>query len=460
MQTIHLPEPVKKILSIFLSAKLDIYIVGGAVRDTLMQKKVKDWDFATNAPPEKIQALFPDSFYDNKFGTVGVAGKHIGDMENPEEVYEITTYRSESAYSDHRRPDEVTWGNSIDEDLQRRDFTINAMAIGLANGKLTFIDPYHGKKDLEDKIIRAVGEASTRFQEDALRMMRGIRFSAQLGFTIELATLQAISKHSSLITHISWERIRDEFLKILVAQYSEEGMQLLYSTGLLQHILPELIEARGIEQSGHHIYDVWTHSLKALAECPSSDPIVRLATLLHDIAKPQTGRTEKKGKTTTITFYNHEVLGARIAKKVGERLRLSKSEIQRLFTLVRWHMFVYDRHMTDAYIRRFIRRVGKENINDMFDLRTADRVGSGSKRTSWRLEEMKKRVEEQFHQPFTLNDMTIDGNDVMRELKLQPSKEIGEILNTLFAQVLEDPTKNTREHLLGELHKFKKKKKS
>ena len=193
--------------------------------------------------------------------------------------------------------------------------------------------------------------------------------------------------------------------------------------------------------------------------------VVRFATLLHDIAKPRTAKTAKTARTTknkddeSVTFYNHEVLGARMAKKIGERFKLSKADTQRLFTLVRWHMFVYDRHMTDAYIRRFIRRVGKENINDMFDLRTADRVGSGSKRTSWRLEEMKKRVEEQFHQPFTLNDMAIDGEDVMRELKLKPSKEVGELLQKLFAQVLEDPTKNTREYLLGELQKLKKKQK-
>ncbi|OGJ41387.1 MAG: hypothetical protein A2378_02920 [Candidatus Pacebacteria bacterium RIFOXYB1_FULL_44_10] len=452
-----IPSPVAEIIKRFVVAKYEIYIVGGAVRDILLKRAVNDWDFTTNATPDQIRALFGDSFYDNEFGTVGVAGKYLGDAENPEEVYEITTFRSEGLYSDHRRPDQVVWGSSLDEDLQRRDFTINAMAIGIHDGAFHLYDPYEGKKDLEAKTIRAVGNPSERFGEDGLRMMRAIRFGAQLGFSIEIETLNAIQAHAGELHHISWERIRDEFLKILASSYPEQGLQLLDSTGLLATILPEFLDTRGVEQSRHHIYDVWTHTIKAVQSCPSTDPIVRLSVLLHDIGKPQTARLENTKEGKIWTFFNHEVVGARIAKRVADRLRLSKREAQRVFTLVRWHMFVYDRHMTDAYIRRFIRRVGIENIPDMLALREADRVGSGSNRTSWRLEELKERVEGQLHQPFSIRDMVVDGEDVMRSLRIKAGPKIGQILKTLFQEVLDDPSKNTREYLLGMIEKLGKK---
>ncbi len=437
---IALPDPVKKILQTLTIAGFQAYIVGGAVRDLLLNTPVKDWDFTTNALPEEIQDLFPEAFYDNQFGTVGIAGKHLGDTENPDVVYEITTYRSEGVYTDHRRPDTVEWGKTIEEDLQRRDFTINAMA--LDDKKV--IDPFDGQKDIQAKLVRAVGDPATRFQEDALRMMRAIRIGAQLGFGIEQKTLEAIAKNADLIQHISWERIRDEFFKILTSNYPKNGIELLTSTGLLNHILPELLECKGVQQAHHHVTDVWTHTLNAVAACPSKDPIVRLAVLLHDIAKPLTADTSGKN----VTFYNHEVLGARIAKQIGLRLRLSKKDVQKLFILVRWHMFMYDSHVTDAYIRRFIRRVGVENIPDMIALRIADRLGSGSKPTSWRFEEMKQRIEGQLKQPFTMNDMAIDGNDLMKEFKLKPGPQLGKILHELFKIILEEPTKNTKEQLL------------
>jgi tRNA nucleotidyltransferase (CCA-adding enzyme) len=441
---LELPAPVKKILATMKSARYEIYIVGGAVRDLLVGKTRTDWDFTTNAAPEQIQAVFPDSFYDNKYGTVGVAGKHLGDKEHPEAIYEITTYRSEGVYSDHRRPDVVAWGTSINDDLKRRDFTINAMAL---DGE-KIVDPFHGQSDLESKTIRAVGDAGTRFEEDALRMMRAIRFSAQLGFTIEPVTLAAIKKHATLIKHISQERIRDEFLKILIADHPETGLEHLRETGLLEHIVPELLPAKGVAQAHHHIYDVWTHTLYAVRDCPSRDPIVRLAVLLHDIAKPQTARPGTGKDTAAVTFYNHEVAGARVAKAVAQRFKLSKKDTDRIFTLVRWHMFVYTPNVTDAYIRRLIRRVGKENINDMIAVRIADRLGSGSKRTSWRFEELQARIKEQLKTPFTMRDMAIDGNDLMREFTLKPSKKLGEILHALFADVLEHPEHNTKDVLL------------
>lgn len=445
--TSSFPAPVQSLLRTLQEAHFEVFVVGGAVRDLLRNAPVRDWDFTTNATPEHIQALFPNHFYDNQFGTVGVAGKYVGDEAHPEDVYEITTYRSESGYADHRRPDAVQWGKTLIEDLTRRDFTINALAMD-PNG--TVIDPFHGETDLRNGVIKAVGNPEERFHEDALRMLRAIRFGAQLGFFIEPRTLAAIQTHSATIQHISWERVRDEFLKILSSEYPDEGLNLLHTTGLLQHILPELLEGRGVDQAHHHIYDVWTHTLQSVKHCPTKDPIVRFAVLLHDIAKPRTANKTKRpdGTEEPVTFYNHEVVGAHLAKEIAQRFRLSKKDTSRVFTLVRWHMFVYDKEVTDAYIRRFIRRVGVENIEDMISLRIADRLGSGAKRTSWRLEEMQARIREQLIQPFTLRDLKIDGEILMRELNLRPGPMLGTLLKELFEEVLEEPTRNTREYLL------------
>ena len=441
------PNPVQFILRTLIQAKFEAYVVGGAVRDMLRKQPVRDWDFTTNATPEEIQQLFPNHFYDNQFGTVGVAGKYVEDLENPEEVYEITTYRSESEYADHRRPQSVSWGKTLMEDLTRRDFTINAMAMD-ANGSV--LDPFNGRSDLDRGIIRAVGNPEERFAEDALRMLRAIRFGAQLGFLIDQKTLTAIQTHAETLKHISWERIRDEFLKILSSNFPDEGIQMLHSTNVLHHMLPELLEGRGVDQAHHHIYDVWTHTLLSVKNCPTKDPIVRFAVLLHDIAKPRTANKPKRpdGTEEPVTFYNHEVVGARMAKDIAQRFRLSKKDTSRIFTLVRWHMFVYDKSVTDAYIRRFIRRVGIENIEDMIALRIADRLGSGAKRTSWRLEEMQDRIREQLVQPFTIRDLKIDGNDLMRELQLKPGPILGKVLKELFEEVLEEPSRNTTEYLL------------
>ena len=385
-------------------------------------------------------------------------------------LYEITTYRSEGTYSDHRRPDEVTWGESLQEDLQRRDFSINAMALqlNLSAQQISevvdqfaaqpaeiavegvIIDPYHGQDHLRQGIIEAVGDPLERFEEDALRMLRAIRLAAQLEFTIEPTTLIAIQTKAELIAHVSWERIRDELLKILVTDQVEDALSIMATTGLLPFILPELTATKGVEQRGHHEYDVWNHLLKAVQNCPSRDPVVRLAVLLHDIAKPQT-QAPMPDSPGEYSFYNHEVIGARVARDIARRLRLPKEDIQRIFTLVRWHMFYYQPHMTDAAIRRFMRRVGLENLDDIMALREADRLGSGSKRTSWRLEEMKQRIQDQLHQPMKVSDLAIDGHDVMETLGLPPGRQVGQILNELFEEVLEDTEKNTREYLLGQL---------
>ncbi|TXH01684.1 MAG: HD domain-containing protein [Candidatus Moraniibacteriota bacterium] len=435
-------------------------IVGGAVRDLLLNLASYDWDITTNATPEYVEPLFKDSFYDNEYGTVKVAGKHLkeqfqlSDLECDDSmIFDITTYRSESGYTDKRRPDKVVWGKTIEEDLKRRDFTINALALRVKHEDLVekkeeydceIVDPYGGQEDIKSKVIRAVGVPIERFNEDALRIMRAIRLAAQLGFTIETETFVALKATVSNLKEISWERIGAEVMKLLATEHAADGIVLMANTGILEIIMPELIKCRGIMQGGHHTHDVYTHLIESLRGCSSSDPVVRLATLLHDIDKPTVVKAEgPRG----VTFHNHEVVGARTAKRIAERLKLPKKDQDKIFTLVRWHMFHYDPKMTDSAIRRFIRRVGVENIHDMIALRIGDRIGSGAKTTSWRLTELQKRIGEQLYEPLSLKDMAVDGGDVMRILNIKPSRKIGEILNTLFEEIIEYSGKNTKEYL-------------
>jgi putative nucleotidyltransferase with HDIG domain len=457
--TFQLPDDVISIIQRLKKSGFDGFVVGGAVRDLLTGRPVDDWDFTTNAVPEETQKVFPGSFYDNKFGTVGIPIKKqetINKKQDEFEVYEVTTFRTEQGYSDKRRPDKVEWGESLEEDLSRRDFTINAMALKIENKKqetgnneieVEIIDPFEGQKDLKNKLIRAVGDPNERFSEDALRMMRAIRLGAELGFGIENKTLEAIKKNKDLIKQISWERIRDEFLKIIASNFSADGVKLLHSTGLLAIILPELVKGVGVPQGGHHIYDVFTHGLESLKFCPSRDLWVRLATLLHDVGKPDT-MVIRDGKPT---FYNHEVVGARIVKGIADRLRLPREQKDFLWKMVRWHMFAYNPEMTDCAIRRFMRRVGKEDIPKMMELRVGDRKGGGSKETSWRLEELKSRIAGLMNDPLTVADLKIDGFDVMKALDVKPGPVIGEVLDFLFEEVLEDPAKNNREYLLSRI---------
>jgi tRNA nucleotidyltransferase (CCA-adding enzyme) len=449
---IKFPEIVTKVLKILEEGGFESYIVGGAVRDLLSKKAVKDWDFTTKAKPEEITKLFKDSFYDNVFGTVGVAEKHLGGKGDG--VIEITTFRTESSYSDNRRPDKVEWGKNLAEDLTRRDFTINAMAIEIKkDNEIKIIDPFKGQDDLDSKLIRAVGKPDQRFKEDALRMMRAIRIASQLGFSIETKTLEAIVDNAELIKKIAMERVRDEFLKIISAEYSKDGVTLLFTSGLLNHILPELIQTRGVDQAGHHTKDVWNHSLDAMANSPSKDPIIRMATLLHDVGKPRSKMDRGVGKE--ITFYNHEVIGARMVKEIARRLKMSKREIDLLWLLVRWHMFAYEPKMTDKAIRRFIKRVGIENIEKMIELRIGDRIGGGSKATSWRLEELQQRVKEVLVTPMQIKDLKVSGHDVMKLKKVKGGPVVGKILNTLFDEVMEDSKKNDREYLLKRIKEIR-----
>lgn len=450
-----LPQQAQTIIDTLKKAGFEAYAIGGSVRDLLMGKPTKGWDFTTNAKPEEILKLFPDSFYDNQFGTVGVKiYKSTNDKSTNkiEDIYEITTYRSEKGYKDHRHPDNIVWGKTVEEDLGRRDFTINAIAF---DGK-TIIDPYDGQKDIEKKVIRAVGDPDARFTEDALRMMRAVRIASELGFFIDEKTVLAIQHNVRLLSAISAERVRDELLRLLASAFPADGILLLKNSGILQEILPEFEQTFGVEQKSpkrHHIYDVGVHSVMAVKYCPSTDPIVRFATLLHDIGKPKT--FQKDNKTHIITFYNHEVVGAKIAKRIADRLRLSKKQSEKLITLVRWHQFTVDERQTDNALRRFIRKVGKENLEDMLALRIGDRLGGGAQETSWRLELFKKRLEEVQKQPFTVADLNIDGHDVMKAFDCRPGPVVGKVLSQLFGEVEAGVLSNQREALLKRLGEIK-----
>lgn len=458
---ITLPQQAQAIIDTLNKAGFEAYAVGGSVRDLLMARPTHGWDFTTSATPEQILKLFPDSFYDNQFGTVGIKiYKSTNDKstnnQNEEEkevfdIYEVTTYRSEKGYADHRHPDTIMWGKTLAEDLARRDFTINAIA---TNGN-TIIDPYNGQKDLEAKIIRAVGDPDQRFSEDSLRMMRAVRIASELGCMIDQKTANAILANARLLKKISAERIRDELMRLLASPYASDGILLLKNSGLLTYILPELEDTFGVPQKSpkrHHIYDVGTHSVMALKHCPSPDPLVRLATLIHDIGKT---KTFHKDASELITFYNHEVVSARLAKMIAGRLRLSRAQSEKLITLVRWHQFSVDERQTDSALRRFIRRVGKDNLSDMLALRIGDRLGGGARETSWRLELYKKRLEEVQKQPFTVADLAIDGNDVMSELNTRPGPIVGKILSQLFREVEAGTLPNEREALLIRMREIK-----
>lgn len=449
--TLTIPEEVLQIYNTLHNKGYSVFLVGGSVRNLLLNKPIKDYDLTTNATPEDIQSLFPDGFYDNSFGTVGIPYE---DKDGTKHVAEVTTFRTESEYTDRRRPGKVEWGKSIEEDLERRDFTVNAIALEIVSSKTSLvtriIDPFNGQKDLEKKILRAVGDPDERFKEDALRLLRGIRFATQLEFSIHEETKKKIMEDAPLIKEIAWERIKDELMKILGSDHPYEGIMLLKEVGLLEYILPELIEGIGVSQARpgrHHTEDVFTHNVLSLKFCTSDKAIVRFATLIHDIGKP---RVVSKDENGYVIFHNHEIMGARIAAEICDRLRFSRKEKEKVVTLVRWHMFTVDEKITDAAIRRFIRRVGVENVKDMMDLRIGDRLGGGTQTAeSWRLKLFKKRMEEQLAPaPFGINDLAIDGNDVMKELNIEPGKEIGELLQKLFEEVDEDLSKNTKEYLL------------
>jgi len=456
----EIPREIILIIQKLKKAGFPAYIVGGCVRDVLRNKKPKDWDIATLAKPEEIQMIFSDSFYKNKFGTVTVK---TPSCDSTLKEVEITTFRKDEKYSDKRHPDKISFAQNIEEDLSRRDFTINAMAIQLMpprsaqdelttqnKQQMTIIDPFGGQKDLKNKIIKTVGSPEHRFSEDALRLLRAVRFSVTLGpgWQIEKNTFLAIKKFSTLIKAISKDRIRDEFIKIVESQRAAEGVLLLHKIKLLEHIIPELEKGVGMPQNRHHIYTIFQHSILSLkyAAKYNYNLNVRLAALLHDIAKPQT----KRGEGAFATFYNHDVLGARITTRILKRLRFPKKIIEKVALLVRYHMFYYDpEKVTESSVRRLLQRVGKENIDELIQVRICDRKGSGvPKAYPFRLRHFKYVLERVKSHPISVSMLKVNGNDVMGTLKIDSGPRVGLILNALLAEVIEDPQRNSKNYLI------------
>lgn len=450
----RIPEEVHKILATLKNADFAAYIVGGCVRDLLRGTKPQDWDVATDAKPEEIQKLFPDSFCENAFGTVGVK---TGSTDVHLAVVEVTTFRVDEQYSDKRHPDSIRFAETIEEDLGRRDFTINAMALEVRPHlpEYRIIDSFGGQQDLQNKVIRAVGDPDKRFQEDALRLLRAIRFATIFGFTIEEKTRDAINRNAGLLRFISKERIRDELVKLVDgAPEPSSGFFLLHETGLLKEILPELADGWGVAQNKHHTFTVFEHNVYSLdyAAKMGYSRAVRWASLFHDAGKPQT----KRGEGPDATFYGHEVVSARLAARALSRLRFPKDDVEKITLLVRSHMFNYDPEIvTDASVRRLVAKVGPENIRELVQLREADRIGSGvPKAVPYRLRHFLFRVEKVLTEPVSRKMMKATGEDVMRELTIPPGPRVGAILEALFEEVLDEPLRNTKEYLLKRMVKL------
>jgi len=450
----NIPKDVWQVFKKFTDKGYKIYLVGAGVRNLLGGKIPIDCDFTTNAFPEITQGLFKNSYYDTTFGTVGIPMK----TERGKEIYEITTYRTEWGYCDRRRPSKVRWGSKLEEDLKRRDFTINAICLGpiLENGKwdgksLELIDLFRGLKDLKEKTIRAIGNPDERFSEDALRLMRAARFATTLDFKIEEKTSRAIKKNSHLLKMISKERIRDELLKMIMSDRAAEGIELLRELGLLKFIIPELEEGYKVTQNKHHIYECYEHYLKSLdfASKKKFNKYVRLASLFHDIGKPRV----KKGEGPDATFYGHEIVGAKMAFQILNRLKFSKKDIEKIVKLVRYHLFYYNPgEVSESSVRRLLRKVGPEDMEELLEVRMADRIGSGvPKAEPYKLRHLRYVIEKVSQDPISVKRLKVNGNDVMKILEIQPGPKIGQILDILLDHVLEEPEKNNKEFLEKEI---------
>ena len=447
----ELPKEVKEIIKKLHDANFEGYAVGGCVRDLLLGKEPKDWDVTTNAKPEEIQNIFPENVYENTFGTVAVK---TGSEDPALSLVEITPYRIEGKYTDKRHPDEVRFADKIEDDLSRRDFTINAMAMDL-NGEI--VDLFGGQKDLRSKTIKTVGEPTERFNEDALRLLRSVRFATVLDFKIEKNTLEAVIKNTDWLTAISKERIRDEFIKIINSDNAYSGITILYETGLLKHIVPELLEGVGVSQNLHHIYTVWEHNTLALKYAAEKNYSleVRLGSLFHDIGKPRT----KRGDGKYSTFYGHDVVGSKMTTEIMKRLKFSKETSEKVIKLVRYHLFYYNvGEVTESSVRRLLVNVGLENINDLIKVREADRIGSGTpKAIPYKLRHLQYIIDKVSHDPISVKMLKVNGEDVMKKLETKPGPKIGLILNCLLAEVIDDPDKNNREYLEKRINELDKK---
>ncbi|MBI2023946.1 HD domain-containing protein [Candidatus Giovannonibacteria bacterium] len=439
-----IPKEVLGVVKKLQENNFEAYLVGGCVRDFVLGKKPKDWDVTTNAKPEEIQEIFPDNFYENQYGTVGVK---TSAKDQSLAVIEVTPYRIEAKYSDKRHPDKIEFAKELAQDLGRRDFTVNALAMDLSRSDLDIIDLVGGEEDLKNKVIRAVGDPDERFKEDALRLIRAIRFSAELGFEIEDRTRKAIWDNSGLLKFISKERIRDELNKLLMSARPSEGIELLRESGLLKEFMPELLEGYGVDQNLHHIYTVWEHNLRALAHSAKEEwPLdVRMAALLHDVGKPRT----KRGEGKFSTFYGHDVVGAKMATQILSRLHYSKDFIDKVAKLIRYHLFYYNvDEVTESSVRRLIAKVGIEDMQDLIRVRIADRIGSGvPKAEPYKLRHFRFMVEKLQRDPISAGMLKVRGDDVMKICKIEPGPRVGWILAILLDEVLDDPKKNTKKHL-------------
>jgi poly(A) polymerase/tRNA nucleotidyltransferase (CCA-adding enzyme) len=456
MKDFLIPKEVKDTGDALIRGGFQAYLVGGCVRDLFTGKEPNDWDITTDATPDEIQKLFPESVYENDFGTVGI--KTESDISSLK-IVEVTTFRIEGEYSDNRHPDHVTFAKTVEEDLARRDFTVNAMAFSLTKKKRQttddmLVDPFGGVNDLKKKVIRAVGNAEDRFEEDALRLMRAVRLATQLNFSIEEKTKRAIVKKSKLLRAIAVERIRDEFQKLIMTPHAADGIFSLEEYGLLQYILPELRAGIGCAQNKHHKYTVFEHNVRALEYAAKKEfsLAVRLASLLHDVGKPET----KRGKGGEATFYNHEMVGARMAKNALLRLKFSNDLVDRVRHLIRYHMFYYNvGEVSESGVRRFIARVGVENIDDILRVREADRIGSlVPKAFPYKLRHLVFMIEKVRHDPVHPKMLAFKGDDIMKALGIGPGKKIGHILFILLEDVLDDPSRNTKEYLETRVHEL------
>ncbi len=446
----NIPEDVFRIAEKFIKNNYKIYLVGGVIRDILLGREYNrsEIDLATNAKPGEVKKIFKRVIPTGiKHGTVTVIRNNVN--------FEITTFRLDGKYSDGRHPDEVEYATTIEEDLKRRDFTINAFAFDLQHQIL--IDLFNGLDDLKNKIIRTIGDPDERFREDGLRLMRAIRFASVLGFKIDENTYKSISKNIDMLRKVSMERIRDEFVKIIQSDKPSEGIELLRKTEVLRVIMPELLTGFGITQNKFHKYDVYYHNLFTCDVVPKENLAVRLAALLHDISKPYTKRIPEGKKCDEATFYNHEVIGAIVGKKILKRLKFSNAIIDKVTKLIKYHMFYYTDEWTDSAVRRFIRKIGLDLIPELFILRECDRIGSGKKDgNSYHLKKLQSHIDKILEEEnaFSLKDLKVNGYDVMKIKNIPPSPNVGKILNYLLEIVLENPEKNKREELIKLIEEY------
>lgn len=432
-----IPPTIHGLLATLWSAGFAAYVVGGSLRDVLRGRAAHDWDLATSALPEQTLTRFAHATYENRFGTVAV---RTGDPDIGE--VEITTFRSDHDYADFRRPHRVEFGDAIELDLARRDFTVNAVAWGAEpGGAPQLVDPHRGRDDLSAGILRAVGDPIRRFREDALRMIRAARLAATLEFTIEPATLAAITADADLVRHLSGERVARELTRLLAAPQPSVGLRVLHDTGMLAQLWPDLAAQRGVPQNKVEGEDLWDHTLRAVDAAAA--PLIRLAALLHDIGKPSTMADGR--------FLGHETVGVEQARRILDDLRWPHAERDRVLRLIRHHMFGYLPSWSDAAVRRFIVKVGPDLLEDLFLLREADNMGSGRERETSDLVALRDRVATQLSAGVALDlgGLAIDGSDLIVELGLAPGPVIGQVLARLLERVIGDPSLNTRERLLA-----------